>query len=69
MFKTKLANVNTYVIVADKLLLQYIVKEYKHDPNHTLFVHFILIALTATLVHAVPNKQMCELFRELNMVR
>ena len=68
MLKTKLSDVNTDIFVADELLFQDVVKENKHDSNHSFLLNFILIAGATALVHIIANEQMCKLFREFNVL-
>ena len=56
VLKTELPDVDTDIVVADELLLQDIVKENKYDSHHSFFVHFILVALATTLMHAIANE-------------
>ena len=64
----ELGYVDTDILVADDLLLKDVLEKDEHDPHHAFLDNLIVVALAATLMHAVLDEQMREFFRKLNMV-
>ena len=68
ILQTELLDIHTYIVVANELLLQYVLKEHQNYPDHALLVNLVLVALTVALVHAVPDEQVSEFFRKLHVM-